>query len=74
MSKSGSVSVSVEACISKLRTHSLFRQDSVLYDLIPNMPEHGLLPLMQNLTKRSQTLHCSRRSLILKNNLPLKMR
>ena len=32
---------------SKTRTHSLFRQGCMLYDLIPNMPKHRLLPLMQ---------------------------
>lgn len=32
---------------SKTRTHSMFRQGCMLYDLIPNMPEHRLLPLMQ---------------------------
>ena len=32
---------------SKTRTHSLFRQGCMLYELIPNMPEHRLLPLMQ---------------------------
>ena len=31
---------------SKTRTHSLFRQGCMLYDLIPNMPEHRLAPLM----------------------------
>jgi hypothetical protein len=31
---------------SKTRTHSLFRQGCMLYDLIPNMPEHRLGPLM----------------------------
>ena len=31
---------------SKTRTHSLFRQGCMLYELIPNMPEHRLLPLM----------------------------
>ena len=31
----------------KTRTHSLFRQGCVLYDLIPNMPEHRLKPLIQ---------------------------
>ena len=31
---------------SKTRTHSLFRQGCMLYDLIPNMPEHRLIPLM----------------------------
>jgi hypothetical protein len=32
---------------SKTRTHSLFRQGCMLYELIPNMPEHRLVPLMQ---------------------------
>lgn len=32
---------------AKTRTHSLFRQGCMLYELIPNMPEHRLLPLMQ---------------------------
>ena len=32
---------------STKRTHSLFRQGCMLYDLIPNMPEHRLVPLMQ---------------------------
>jgi Transposase DDE domain len=32
---------------SKTRMHSLFRQGCMLYDLIPNMPEHRLAPLMQ---------------------------
>jgi hypothetical protein len=32
---------------SKIRTHSLFRQGCMLYDLIPNMPEHRLAPLMR---------------------------
>ena len=31
----------------KTRTHSLFRQGCMLYDLIPNMPEHRLKPLIQ---------------------------
>ena len=31
---------------SKTRTHSLFRQGCMLYELIPNMPEHRLVPLM----------------------------
>jgi DDE family transposase len=31
---------------SKRRTHSLFRQGCLLYDLIPNMPEHRLRPLV----------------------------
>jgi hypothetical protein len=36
---------------SKKRTHSLFRQGCMLYDLIPNMPKHRLMPLMQNFAK-----------------------
>jgi len=32
---------------SAKRTHSLFRQGCMLYDLIPNMPEPRLTPLMQ---------------------------
>jgi DDE family transposase len=31
---------------AKRRTHSLFRQGAMLYDLIPNMPAHRLAPLM----------------------------
>ena len=31
---------------SKTRTHSLFRQGCMLYELIPNMPEHRLIPLI----------------------------
>ena len=34
---------------SRTRTHSLFRQGCMLYELIPNMPEHRLLPLMEAL-------------------------
>ena len=36
---------------SKTRTHSLFRQGCMLYELIPNMPEHRLTPLIQKLTE-----------------------
>jgi len=32
---------------SKTRTHSLFRPGYMLYDLIPNMPEHRLVPVMR---------------------------
>jgi hypothetical protein len=32
---------------AKTRAHSLFRQGCMLYELIPNMPQHRLLPLMQ---------------------------
>jgi DDE family transposase len=31
---------------SKARSHSLFRQGCMLYELIPNMPEHRLVPLL----------------------------
>jgi hypothetical protein len=36
---------------SKTRTHSLFRQGCMLYDLIPNMPEHRLTPLIKAFNK-----------------------
>ena len=36
---------------SKTRTHSLFRQGCMLYDLLPNMPEHRLVPLMERFTE-----------------------
>jgi len=32
---------------SRTRTHSLFRQGCMLYELIPNMPEHRLIPLIE---------------------------
>jgi hypothetical protein len=32
---------------SKKRTHSLFRQGAMLYDLIPMMPEQRLRPLVE---------------------------
>jgi DDE family transposase len=32
---------------AKSRSHSLFRQGGMLYDLIPNMPEHRLKPLIE---------------------------
>ena len=31
----------------KTRSHSLFRQGCMLYDLIPTMPEHRLAPLIK---------------------------
>ena len=41
---------------SKTRTHSLFRQGCTLYELIPNMPEHRLSPLIAAFAKAvSQT-------------------
>ena len=36
---------------SKTRTHSLFRQGWMLYELIPNMPEHRLTTLMAAFAK-----------------------
>lgn len=35
---------------AKRRTHSLFRQGCMLYDLIPNMPDLRLLPLVERFT------------------------
>jgi len=35
---------------SKTRSHSLFRQGCMLYELIPNMPKHRLAPLMAAFT------------------------
>ncbi len=32
---------------TKRRTHSVFRQGCVLYELIPTMPKHRLLPLVE---------------------------
>ena len=40
---------------SKTRTHSLFRQGCMLYDLIPNMPAHRLAPLMKNFAEAVST-------------------
>ena len=36
---------------SKTRTHALFRQGCMLYDLIPNMHEHCLAPLIDQFGK-----------------------
>jgi hypothetical protein len=36
---------------SKTQTHSLFWQGCMLYELIPNMPEHQLTPLMETFAK-----------------------
>lgn len=36
---------------TKRRTHSLFRQGCMLYDLIPNMSEHMLRPLVEQFAK-----------------------
>jgi hypothetical protein len=35
---------------TKRRTHSLFRQGCMLYDLIPNMPDLRRLPLVERFT------------------------
>jgi hypothetical protein len=37
----------LKANTAKRRTYSLFRQGSMYYQAIPNMPEHRLLPLME---------------------------
>src|ERR1700759_338797 len=36
---------------AKRRTHSLLRQGVMLYQLIPNMPEHRLQPLIERFTE-----------------------
>jgi hypothetical protein len=36
----------LKSITSKTRSHSLFRQGCMLYELIPNMPEHRFAPLM----------------------------
>jgi len=36
---------------SKTRSHSLFRQGCMLYELIPNMPDHRLAPLVATFAK-----------------------
>ena len=38
----------------KTRSHSLFRQGSTLYDLVPNMPEHRLRPLIDRFAELLQ--------------------
>jgi hypothetical protein len=40
---------------STKRTHSLFRQGCMLYDLIPNMPEHRLVPLIRKFNEAVST-------------------
>ena len=42
---------------SKTRTHSLFRQGCMLYELIPNMPEHRLVPLITAFAKAISDAH-----------------
>ncbi len=41
----------LKANTAKRRTHSLFRQGCMLYDLIPNMPEARLRPLVVRFTE-----------------------
>jgi len=38
----------------KRRTHSLFRQGCMLYDLIPTMPDSRLLPLIERFAEMMQ--------------------
>jgi hypothetical protein len=40
---------------SKKRTHSLFRQGCMLYELLPNMPEHRFLPLIKKFAEAVST-------------------
>lgn len=40
---------------SRTRTHSLFRQGCMLYELIPTMPEHRLAPLMKEFAEAVST-------------------
>jgi hypothetical protein len=42
---------------SKKRTHSLFRQGAMLYDLIPTMPEPRLRPLIERFAAMLRELH-----------------
>ena len=42
---------------SKTRTHSLFRQGCMLYDLIPTMPEHRLAPLIERFAQAVAQAH-----------------
>ncbi len=37
----------LKSSTSTRRTHSLFRQGSMLHELIPTMPEHRLQPLIE---------------------------
>jgi hypothetical protein len=39
---------------TKRRTHSLLRQGIMLYELIPTMPAHRLLPLLTRFSSRLQ--------------------
>jgi hypothetical protein len=41
----------IKSNTSKTRSHSLFRQGCMLYELIPSMPEHRLVPLMAAFAK-----------------------
>ncbi|WP_158745320.1 IS4 family transposase [Acidisphaera sp. L21] len=42
---------------SKTHIHSLFRQGCMLYELIPNMPEHRLVPLITAFAKAVSEAH-----------------
>jgi len=48
----------LKANTSKRRTHSLFRQGCMLYDLIPTMPEQRLLPLMARFAENVAKCGC----------------
>jgi len=45
------------------RTHSLFRQGCMLYDLMPNMPETRLLPLVERFAQMLAEVPRNRRYL-----------
>jgi len=45
----------LESNTSKIRTHSLFRQGCMPYEIIPNMPEHRLISLLSRSLGPSQT-------------------
>ena len=44
----------LESNTGKTRTHSVFRQGCMLYELIPNRPEVRLRPLMQRFAEVMQ--------------------
>jgi hypothetical protein len=45
----------LKANTSKTRTHSLFRQGCMLYELMPNMPEQRFAPLMEKFAEAVST-------------------
>ena len=53
---------------TKRRTHSLFRQGSMLYELIPNMTEFMLRPLIEQFAQMLATSPCSLRCSVPSDN------